>query len=106
VFNLTLDWVRKQLEEGKCAVTGISFQFPDYAPGTRGKRAAWTPSVDRIDNTKGYTTDNCRLVVWIYNLAKNNYADEDVAHLAQSLISRIRQEDTKSSAQGAEYVHA
>lgn len=36
------------------------------------------PSVDRIDNSKGYTIDNIRIVWQIENYCKNTYTQEDV----------------------------
>ena len=40
--------------------------------------------MDRIDNTLGYTQENCRMVCWGYNLTKNNYTDRDVHAFAIS----------------------
>lgn len=75
--NLTIEWVEQKLA-GACEVTGIPFVF-DHG------RHAFMPSIDRIDSSKPYTTENCRVVLWIVNLAKNDLDEEDF----QSAIRRI-----------------
>ena len=37
------------------------------------------PSIDRIDNNKGYTMDNIQIVTMAYNNLKNRYKEEYVA---------------------------
>lgn len=92
-FDLDLEWFKHELGKGTCAVTGLDFVTPKYDPGARGKRNPWTPSVDRIDNTKGYSKSNCRLVVWMYNLAKSNYAEEDVMRMCGAIVDKQLQAD-------------
>jgi|GEM_PF-3167831 len=50
-------------------------------------RSPWVASVDRIDPLGGYTQENARLVVWLYNAAKSNYQDQDVLRLALAVIT-------------------
>lgn len=88
-FSLDVAWVKQELAKGKCAVTGMPLVKPTYTPGRRGVRNPWTPSIDRIDNTKGYTKGNCRIVVWMYNLAKNNYGDRDIVQMSITLTSNL-----------------
>jgi len=38
----------------------------------------WKPSLDRIDNTKGYVEGNVRFVVSMANMCRNKFDDEDV----------------------------
>lgn len=86
-FGLDQSWFETELAKGVCSVTGLPFVLPSYQPGAKGKRGPWTPSVDRIDNKKGYTKSNSRLVVWIYNLAKNSYEDADILKMCAALAS-------------------
>jgi hypothetical protein len=44
-------------------------------------------SIDKIDPKKGYTLENSRVVVWIYNAAKNIFTDEDVMRMANALVN-------------------
>jgi hypothetical protein len=58
-------------------------------------RNPWSPSLDRIDPKIGYTLENTRVVVWIYNTAKNVFHDEDVMLMAQALINQSIKETMK-----------
>jgi hypothetical protein len=83
-FGLTVEWVASKLQKGTCEATGIPF---DLSPSNETIRNKYAPSLDRIDNTKGYTEDNVRLVVWMYNVAKNEYSHEDLLAFAKQLIA-------------------
>ena len=48
-----------------CPVFGIALKTPN------GKRSDATPTLDRIDPTKGYTKDNVRVISWKANRLKN-----------------------------------
>lgn len=89
--ELDESWVRKKLAAGVCEVSGIAFQIA--TPG-EGKNP-FSPSIDRIDRTKGYTFQNCRMVVFIFNLARNSWKDSDVLLLAEALVRR-RAENMKA----------
>ncbi len=47
------------------------------------------PSIDRIDNAKGYTEDNVRLVTVHANVARNEFSDADLLSLARDIIRTI-----------------
>lgn len=86
-FSLTEEWIRERLESGKCELTGIEFDLNTKRP--------FSPSVDRTDSTKGYTPDNCRMVVLCYNLAKNEATDDDVLEMAKALVfANMRRKQT------------
>ena len=77
-FDLDLDWVKERLNV--CEVTGIKFEIRDVTTTSSGRNYAnrhpYTPTIDRIDNNKGYTKDNCRVVIWWYNLSKGVWTDD------------------------------
>ena len=76
-FTLTSQWFRyKALEVGVCEDTGIPFDHDP--PKVKGKRHPFAHSIDRRDPNKGYTEDNCKVVVWIHNRAKG---DDDLGIL-------------------------
>ena len=72
-FDLDLEWFEQRLRRGACEATGLPFVYP------------FTHSVDRTDPGKGYTKDNCKMVIWIYNAAKGSNSHEDVMIMARSL---------------------
>lgn len=73
-FDLSAEHVKSLVAPMVCSVTGISLSWTwdgqDKNP--------WGPSLDRIDNAKGYTVDNVRVVCWIFNLAKSTWTDDVV----------------------------
>jgi len=67
--SLSMDWFEGRLNFGVCELTGLEFDM------TCGK-SAYSPSVDRINNDKGYTEDNCRLILWALNAAFGTWGSE------------------------------
>lgn len=65
----------------RCAVSEIKFVSP------RGPRDPFSPSIDRIDNSRGYEPDNVRLVCLIVNLARNNFGDEALLEMARAVAA-------------------
>lgn len=83
-FNLTLDWLYQQGDF--CKKTGLKFTY--IGNGSNFKtRPPTTPSVDKINPDLGYTTDNCQLTAWWYNVSKQTYSEEEVLSLAKCLVS-------------------
>ena len=81
-FTLTQEWMAERLMNG-CEVTGIEFLLS----AAKGKRNLLAPSVDRTDPTKGYTIENCKMVVLGYNLAKSDASHQDVMKIAKALVA-------------------
>jgi len=77
-FDLRKEWIEEKLQAGKCEVTGIPFVFDSRNP--------WMPSLDRKIPSLGYIEENCQVVVWIYNTAKQEFKHEDVIVLANALL--------------------
>lgn len=80
-FDLTLKWADTRWT-GRCELTGLEFVRPARRAGM------FAPSIDRIDNTKGYTQDNCRIVLWAVNRFKNNDTDETMLTIARALVAK------------------
>lgn len=67
---------------GRCAVTGAQLDFSKRKREI-GRRP-WVPSLDRIDATKGYTLDNCRIVCCAANIAMNTWGEVVFASLLRA----------------------
>lgn len=80
--TITAEWIQEKIETARCPVTGIEF---DLGP-RNGFWSPFSPSVDRIDPSKGYTVENCRVVCLIFNIAKNQFSDDDVVKMAKALV--------------------
>lgn len=79
-FDLTKEWYRGQLEKG-CAVTDLPFRLT-----AQGKPNPYSPSVDRIDPSKGYLKNNCRLVLYGVNSLKGTGTDDDMWQIATKIF--------------------
>jgi hypothetical protein len=44
------------------------------------------PSLDRIDSSKPYLKDNVQVVVYMYNVCKGEFSQEDVMLFARMLV--------------------
>jgi hypothetical protein len=85
-FELTREWLEERVRAGRCEVTGLPFELATYSRGTRF--SPWAPSIDRLDPTGHYAPENCQVVIWMYNLCKNKWADADVLRMAEALVSK------------------
>lgn len=70
-FDLVLGDVLWPILLGKCQVTGFPFDLTNLKNGYRAHPFA--PSIDRTDNSKGYTRNNIKIVCSIHNTAKNEW---------------------------------
>ena len=83
-FDLDREWFLEKLLIGRCEQTGIEFSRE-----REGKSIPkHNPSVDRIDSNRGYTKDNCQMVIYQYNIAKSTWSDESVLEMARMLVER------------------
>ena len=83
-FSISREWVEKRLAAGHCEVTGLPFKNDKNGNKLRN---SFAPSIDRRDPAPGYIEANCRMVVWMYNCAKNDGSDDDVLLLASALVN-------------------
>ena len=84
-FTITREWVRSKIEAGRCEVTDLEFVVEMGEPG---HSAPLNPSIDRLDCSKGYTPENCRVVCLIYNYACHTWGDTYVRIMAQALLEK------------------
>jgi hypothetical protein len=85
-FDLDYDWLYSKIEAGVCESTGCEFDLESI------ESTPLSPSIDRIDSSKGYTKDNCRVVIWGYNVAKSSWSDYHVYLWAKPFIERYEKE--------------
>lgn len=80
-FDLDEDWLVQKLGLQYCEVTGIMF---------KGEKLTepFMRTIDRTNNNIGYTKENCKVVVWIYNQAKKDFDAEHVITMARALLDR------------------
>ena len=56
-------------------------------------RHPFRPSIDRVDNSRGYTLDNIRIVWYIENICRNKFSDEDVAEFCRRRVAGLEQRE-------------
>jgi hypothetical protein len=94
-FDLTQDWIEAKLKTRVCEVTGLPLVFA--MNGGKGHRDnPFSPSLDRIKQTGGYTKRNCRIACWIYNRSRGAFSDKDFQTMLDALIKRRRRQWTQS----------
>ena len=69
-FTLSRAPLIASLERGTCPITGLPFYFGlgDARAGRQRTTHPLSPSIDRIDSSRGYTDDNVRVVCWAINM--------------------------------------
>lgn len=78
LFELTYDWAKKQFEAGS-PLSGLPF---------KNEVGPFSPSIDRLDSSKGYTFGNSRMILHAENLFKNCWNDDVVILIARGIVSR------------------
>lgn len=86
-FDLNIDWALKRFEEqnGTCLLTEIPFILK-RGPYKKRFYNPFTPSLDRINPSEGYTQSNTRLVCVIVNLALNCFGEVAFKQMCESYI--------------------
>ena len=78
-FTLTKDWVIGKLNAGICELSGLPLEIAQA--GT-----ANSPSLDRRDNSKGYTPENTQMITVQANRAKGEWKSGDLLIFCMSYI--------------------
>jgi len=90
--TLVLQDILPILEIGKCELTGLPF---DFIPSKNSFRNLYSPSLDRIDSSKGYTKDNVRIVLSSVNCALGEYTDEEMLPILEAMVKGIKKNVNK-----------
>ena len=91
-FDITLEFLKELWlsQDGKCAVTGLPLGIKYIQTKKQKKdKTPFQASLDRIDNNKGYTRDNVRFVCYIFNIARNDFDDEQVIDFCKQVASNV-----------------
>ena len=71
----------------RCPLLGVPLQM------VRGKGRQWfNPSIDRIDNTKGYTPDNIQVISALANVMKSMATKEQLVTFARNILKQYTTE--------------
>lgn len=84
--NLPDDWaiIMDKKQDGCCARSGFKFDYTHYTK-EQGKNIL-KPSINRIDNSKPHTVENCELVLMFINLGCSDAPKELVEKVCSELL--------------------
>jgi hypothetical protein len=68
-----------------CPILGIKLNMNSGRPGAYRN----SPSLDRIDNSKGYTKDNIQVISQLANAMKCHASNEELHKFAQWVLSNV-----------------
>jgi len=74
-------------QNGLCAITDLSMLLRAIPEGH--KNDPYSPSIDRIDSSKGYIIGNIRFVCWQVNWMKGYRTDEDLLFWSKAIIKGL-----------------
>lgn len=78
------DFLRLLMEQDyRCAVSGSYFTHDAFDTPT----GPFQPSVDRLDNSRGYDPDNVRIVCLLVNQAMGNWGEEPLRKIARRIVA-------------------
>lgn len=79
---LTLEQVVELARPMVCSVTRLPLRWDKIGDSFRNP---WAPSIDRLDNSRGYQPDNVRLVCCAFNIMRSDFSDDVVRTLARAV---------------------
>ena len=85
-FNLDKEWCKKRMLT--CEATNI--KFDNSYECTFISMNPYAPSIDRIDNTKGYLKNNCRLVLTMFNSLKSTLTDKELYKNLKKFVTHYK----------------
>ena len=86
-YDLDFEFIHERIAAGYCSVTGLPF---DLKKPVGTVKNAYSPSLDRIDHTRGYTKDNVRVVIWQFNMMKGELTDRELQKLCAIVAERLK----------------
>lgn len=82
-FDIEASDFSEIIADGVCQVTGIPFHLD-------GGRTWDSPSLDRINPSKGYIKGNCRIVLYCVNVMANIWGENKIMEIAKAIMQQRR----------------
>jgi hypothetical protein len=76
-FSITSEFIKNKLRNMKCESTGFDLVLNDED----GRVHPMKPTLDRRDNSKGYTFENTKIVCWWWNVMKQDWSEQTIKEL-------------------------
>jgi hypothetical protein len=78
-YELSSAWAKARWT-GRCELTNEPFRY------SAGRSNPYSPSIDRIDSSKGYTESNSRFILWSLNQFRGRHSDLEMFDVARLLL--------------------
>lgn len=103
-FDLTEGWLynRAKSHDFCCEITGIRFKLSDDDDEMLFCGGFYIPSLDRIDNNRGYTKDNVRIISSTINRMVGPYSDQRFMLFCKAVLEHQGYIITKNKADNVE----
>lgn len=103
-FNVTPEYLwQLYLQQNKlCALSGSEIVLVNKIKDNNVDWSVVTASLDRVDSTKGYTTDNVQWVHKRINFLKNDFSEEELLYWAKKIVEKHGYPDPSRSSDAAE----
>ena len=80
-------------------------KIPEVCPYFKQKLDPWgdkdfCPSIDRIDNSKGYVPGNIEIISYLANKMKHTASDKQLLQFAHGILERSRERNDSDEGQG------
>jgi hypothetical protein len=84
--DLTVEYLKTlwESQNGKCPITGWDLILPQDSDGCK-EFSPYNASIDRFDNSKGYTQDNVRFICVMANLARSTFTDDQLIDFCRAV---------------------
>lgn len=89
-FEIDIDFVSQMWKDqnGRCCLSGVEFIVENETNHHVGSRDPRSPSIDRIDCTKGYVPGNVRLITTFINTAIGTWGPSVLTNIAISMATK------------------
>ena len=98
-FGLTNKWLADHLEKinYRCEMTGVKFNLEDEDDEmSLSMGGFYTPSIDRLDNSRGYVEDNVRVISSTVNRMRGAYDDNKFLTFCKAILEHNGYEVTQN----------
>lgn len=86
-FTLTKEHVVRGVEKGFCPITGFKFDLSArYRSRSDRSKNPYAPSLDRLDNKKGYADENVIVVCAQVNMMRGEMSYPELAHFCRAIL--------------------
>lgn len=80
-LDINYNWMRSKCDQKNCEISNLLFD--------NGKGVWYTQSIDRVNNDRGYTKDNCKVVLFGMNVGKGVSSYEDLYNISKAFIKQF-----------------